>query len=438
MSGIRLWIGLLLDYTAANILSQGLTVAAGLLLVNLLAVREYALLTLALSGLTFISIFSDLGIGNALLFFTRKCKKENMATAPYWVAAMRLRFAFLAIASLAAVVFLVDRGLDQGFGILELAFVIPLLPVMGWFLVAGTLYALQLRLAGKYRATYMADIAGQSSRLLIIGIAAFATLLSTWVAIFAGLIGAAVSMLNNWRSVSRDKLTMEIVHTKLSQGALPYGSFLRYIRPTLPSAVYFSIQAPLLVVISAYFGNVENVAQVGALGRIAVILGLISGFFGTVALPRLAQIHDDRQYLRHYLIWLVLYVGAGIVLMAAAATFPRVIIWLLGQQYAHLEHEVVFVALGAVLSMWGGFAVAVNNARAWIRYQPQMLIMFVITQMTLLFWLDLSTTHGVILFGVWSAALGLVMQFVVNIIGLRTPALVEMEYLIQGKFSNTK
>lgn len=426
MSGIRLWIGLLRDYTAASILSQGLTVAAGLLLVNLLSVREYALLTLALSGLTFISIFSELGIGNALLFFTRKCKKENMATAPYWAAAMRLRVSFLAIASLAAVIFLIDSGLDQGFGIWELAFVIPLLPITGWFLVVGTLYALQLRLADNYRSTYMADIAGQSSRLLIIGIAAFANLLSTWIAIFAGLIGAAVSMLNNWRSVSRDKMAMEMAHPKFSHGSLPYGPFLRYIRPTLPSAIYFSIQAPLLVVISAYFGNVENVAQVGALGRIAVILGLISGFFGSVALPRLARTHDDRQYLRHYLIWLALYVGAGIALIAAAAIFPRVIIWLLGRQYAHLEHEVVFVAVSAVLAMWGGFAVAVNNARAWIRYQPQILMLYVIAQTALLFLLDISTTHGVIMFGLWSALFGLLLQTVTNILGFRKPQLFEI------------
>jgi O-antigen/teichoic acid export membrane protein len=425
LSGIRPWLELLRDYTAASLLSKGLTVATGLLLVNLLSVREYALLTLALSGLTFISIFSDLGIGNALLFFTRKCDIENRETAPYWAAAMRLRIAFLGVASLAALAFLLDRGLDQQFGIWELACVIPLLPVTGWFLVAGTLYGLQLRLAGKFPRTYMADIFGQSSRLLIIGIAAFASALSTWIAIFAGLIGAAVSNLYNWRAISNDKIEKDVGRGAILQHPLPYGEFLRYVRPTIPNTVYFAMQAPLMVFMSSYFGTVENVAQVGALGRLAIVLGLMSGFFGTVALPKLARVHDDRQYLRHYLIRLGLYAGAGIVLIQASATFPGAIVWLLGEQYAHLEHEVVFVAASAVLAMWGGFAVAVNNARAWIRYQPHILMLYVIAQIALLLFLDLSTTHGVIMFGLWSALFGLILQLMTNTLGFRKPQLFE-------------
>lgn len=423
MSSIRLWFGLFRDYAAARVFSQGLSVAAGLLLVNLMPVREYALFTIVLSGLTFVSTFSDLGVGNALLFFRRKTEQANIAMAPYWVAAIRLRTAFLTIASVGAIWFLISRGSAQGFSAGELICVTPLVPVTCWFILGGTIFSLQLRLDGRYRFSYVADIVGQASRFLIVGLGGFFSVLTAWLGLVAAALGAlaTASLSRRWAARTTD---LNTGHPPESPANLPYGELLRYLRPNIPSAAYFSIQAPLMVWLIAFFGETENIAQVGALGRLALILGLITDFFNTVALPRLSAIIDDKRYLTNYLSWLLLYFAFGMVLIGAAGGFPWTMLWLLGNQYASLESEVVLVAISAVFSTWGGLAVSINSARGWVRWQPLALGFYAAAQITLILVLDLSTTPGVILFGMASAAIGLFLQIAINFMGFYNPRLV--------------
>lgn len=419
---LREWSRLLSEYAVAQLLIQLLAVLAGLWIVNMLPVREYALYAFALSIFTFLTVFSDLGVSSALLYYRREVRIAGTAMAPYVRAAFALRRSLLAVGSVAGLAFLGLTGRERGFGLPELAATGAMLVVGVWFQVSASLGLVLLRLEGAYRDSYIAEASGNALRLLGVGAL---WLVSAPIAWLAMLTGAAGSFLCGRLTARRlNAIAGNEPTAAAAQDTVPARAIVRYILPTLPGAVYFSIQAPLTVWLSAHFAGTQSIAEVGALGRLGLIFGLVSGFMGAVLVPRLSAVTDSRHYLRRYLqYWAVLAAfGAAVVVLAAAV--PEWFLFLLGDAYRELRHDLLIVAGASVLGSWGGYVVAINNARGWVRWQPAALAVFVALQAVLVAALDLSSTLGVLYFGFWSSFAGLIPQLLVNAAGFLRPAWV--------------
>ena len=412
------WSRLFSEYTAAQVVIQALGIVAGLWLVNLLPVREYALYTFAMSIFAFLSIFSDLGVGSALLFFRRETRAAGAAFDPYIRAAYKVRYALLAVGLCAGLAFMVTIGPERGFGYAEIVVVGALLIAAVWAQVGSSIAILQLRLEGLYRGSYLAEACANALRLLIVAAMWLAAAPFAWLAMLSGAAGALASRTVATGALRRAGHALTADPSEQHQRA-PLEGIVRYVLPMSLSAVYFSIQGPLTVWLSAYFAGTQSVAEVGALGRLGLIFGLLSGFMGAVLIPRLAVVTDETHYLRRYLqFWVVLAVfGAGVVALAWGV--PDWLLWLLGESYAGLGDGVLIVAISAVLASWGGYVVGINNARGWIRLQPVAVAIFAAIQIWLILVLDLSSTIGVLHYGLWSGLAGLLLQVLINVAGFR-------------------
>ncbi|HKI02158.1 MAG TPA: hypothetical protein VKK31_09265, partial [Thermoanaerobaculia bacterium] len=203
---------------------------------------------------------------------------------------------------------------------------------------------------------------------------------------------------------------------------------LRYLLPTLPSALYFSMQGPLIVWLSATFGSTRNIAEVGALGRLALVVGMLSGLTGVVFLPRLAAITDDGLYRRRCLQYGFLLTLAAASLLAAAALAPRLFLMLLGPHYGGLHRELLLMVAGSGLSVLGSYFVNVNLARGWTRFQGITVLVELAGQILFVKLLPLSSTAGVLRFTLLSAATGLLCQCILLALGFRRPAWVHWRY----------
>jgi O-antigen/teichoic acid export membrane protein len=410
---------LISEYTLAQALIQLLSVAAGLLIINFLPVREFALYALALSVVTFLAVFSDLGLSGALLYFRREARKQGRPFEPYVAASLRMRRALMLAGAGVAVGFMLVVGSQQGFGAAQLAGVIVLMIATVWVQISVSIGLVALRLEGLYRQSYVAECAGNAVRLLGIGVMIGLSALQGWVAMLSGLAGTAVTHLVVKRG------NPEKGAARSEQGAaLPYRELLRYVLPASPSAAYFAVQGPLVIWLSAFFSGTETIAEVGALGRLGALMGLVTGFMGTVLFPRLAAVTDDRLYLRRYLqVWAILIaLGSGVIAVALAV--PDWFLLLLGSSYAGLEREFAIVAVSSVLATWGGYVSNVSSARGWVRPQPLLVAVYAGVQVALIVSQDLSTTAGVLWFGLLSGVAGLVIYLPVNIIGFVRPAWV--------------
>lgn len=410
------------EYTAAQTLIQLLGLAAGLLIINLLPVREYALYALALSVLAFLSVFSDLGLSGALLYFRRETRKTRSRFAPYVVAALRIRRGLLLAGAVVAVTFIFIVGSGRGFDLGELAAVNIVMIAAVWMQISATIGLINLRLESMYRESYLAEFMGNAVRLAGVGAMLAASLFHAWIAMLPSLAGSIATSAMARRSLN---VADEPSGPDVPAAALPYRELARYILPTSVGAAYYSIQAPLVVWLSAVFSGTETIAEVGALGRLGILMGLASGFMGTVLFPRLSVVTDDALYLRRYLQSWAILIAFSVLVVGAAVAVPEWFLWLLGSSYRDQSEGFILVTLTSVLGTWGGYVVSVSSARGWVRHHARLVALYAGIQVILIVSLDLNSTEGVLRFGLLSSIAGLIMYLIINVIGFLRPAWVE-------------
>jgi O-antigen/teichoic acid export membrane protein len=416
---LRRWAGILSAFFTAQGLVQLAGVAAGILLVRTLPVREFALYTLALSVTTFFTFLSDLGSTGSLVHFFHRAARKGEEFRPYLAAVLSLRrLGFLVGAAAVAVAF-PRAAAAKGYESTEIALVLAVILVTVWFQIGAALRLLALRLADRYGVSYRAEVAGAVLRLLLTAALVAAALLRAWIGMLASAVGTAATALLAARDGGVPRPPEE---TDLR----PYRRrVLRYLLPTLPSALYFSVQGPLVVWLAATFGATRNIAEVGALSRLGMIVGLFSSLSGVVFLPRLARITDERAWRVRYLQFGGALAAITLALLAAAALFPGPLLWILGAKYSGLHRELVLVVAGAGLTLLDGYAVGVNLARSWSRWQGLAMLSLVAVQALLVAALPLSTTQGVLTFNLLSSAAALVGQLAVAGVGFTRPQWVE-------------
>jgi O-antigen/teichoic acid export membrane protein len=409
---LRRWTKILSAYFSTQTLTQLLGIASGLLFVNFMPVKEFALYTLAFSVITFFNFVSDLGSTTSLVYFFRHARGEREEVGRYVAAVMSLRrLAFLLGAGAVLLVF-PRIAAAKGFALRPALLATAGILLCVWFQVSSSVRVLALRLADRYGLSYKAELTGGGVRLLLALLLVATGLLRAWLGVLVSSLGAAATAL-----VAR--LGPE---TRTAADLRPYQrKVLRYLLPSLPSALYFSIQGPLTVWLATTFGSTRNMAEVGALGRLGLVVGIFSSLTGVVFLPRLAHVHDERLYRIRYLQFgaLLLAVAAALVLTSIAV--PGLLLALLGRQYAGLRHELALVVGGAGLTLLGGYAVSVNLARSWNRWEGVAVAVLIAVQAVLVASLPLSTTAGVLTFNLLTAATGLLLQLAITLGGFTRP-----------------
>ncbi|HEV3460340.1 MAG TPA: hypothetical protein VHG32_27670, partial [Thermoanaerobaculia bacterium] len=415
----RRWAKLLSAFLTAQALTQLLGVSAGLLLVRTMPVQQFALYTLALSMVSFFTFLSDLGSTTSLLYFFHRSAGDESEFPLYFAAVRSLRrLAFLAGAAAVAAA-LPRAALAKGFGATEIALATAGVLLCVWFQIDASLSVLALRLADRYGKSYRAEVAGGGMRLLSAAVLIAVSRLYAWLAVLGNAAAiATVSLL------ARPAASRPPARTLLA----PYRRrILRYLLPTLPSALYFSIQGPLVVWLSATFGATRNIAEVGALSRLGMLVGLLSNLSGIVLLPRLARIADEGLYRRRCAQFGAVLVAMAVALYLTVLAFPHALLALLGEHYRGLDSELLLVVCGAGITLVGGYVMSVNLARSWTRWQGVTVALLAIAQALLVKTLPLGTTRGVLVFNVLSAGIGLGMQSIILVLGFTRPKVVHWE-----------
>jgi hypothetical protein len=275
---------------------------------------------------------------------------------------------------------------------------------------------LALRLADHYGLSYRAEMAGGALRLLLAGLLVLTGALRAWLGVLSNALGAAAVALMARPAAG------EPGDPEAGVDLRPYRQrVLRYLSPSLPSAFYFSIQGPLTIWLAATFGSTGNIAEVGALARLGLMVGIFSNLSGVVFLPRLARVSDDLLYRRRYLQFGALLLGLAAALLAAAALAPGLFLALLGPHYAGLHRELLLVVAGSGLTLLGGYSVSVNLARSWNRWEGIAVVLLIAVQAGLVALLPLGTTSGVLWFNLFTAATGLLLQLLITLGGFTRP-----------------
>jgi O-antigen/teichoic acid export membrane protein len=409
------WTRILAAYFSTQTLTQLAGIAAGLLFVNFMPVRELALYTLAFSVVSFFNFVTDLGSTTSLVYFFHQSRKEGTDPGPYVRAVLSLRHAAFALGVAGVLLAFPRMAGAKGFGLREALLATAGIVLCVWFQISQSLRVLVLRLNDRYGPSYRAELAGGLTRLALAAALVASALLKSWLGILSSAVGSGVAAF----------LARPGGGPAAPEDLKPYRrKVLRYLLPTLPSALYFSVQGPLTVWLAAAFGATRNIAEVGALGRLGLLVGIFASLSSVVFLPRLARITDDRLYRRRCLQFGAALAGVALAMLAATALAPNLFLFLLGKHYSGLHRELLLVVAGAGLSLLDGYAVSVNLARSWTRWQGLAVGSLVAAQVALVMALPLSTTAGVLTFNVLGSAAALAGQVAILTAGFIRPAWV--------------
>ncbi|HEV8577578.1 MAG TPA: hypothetical protein VGX68_00740 [Thermoanaerobaculia bacterium] len=413
---IRRWSKILSAYFTFQTFTQLAGFAAGVLFYRFMSIRESALYALAFSVITFFNFITDLGSSTSLVYFFHRTQGEGEMMQRYTAAVLSLRRAAFALGAAGVLLVFPWVGVSKGFGVQETLLVTACILPGVWFQISSSVRVLLLRLRDRYDLSYRAELAGSGLRLLLALILVASGLLRAWLGVLTSALGSATVA-----SLARPDRP-----TAVEGDLRPYRrQVLRYLLPSLPSALYFSIQGPLIVWLAATFGSTRNIAEVGALGRLGLAVGMFSNLTGVVFLPRLARISDDGRYRMRYLQFGSLLLAVALAMVLTAAVVPDLFLWLLGPHYAGLRGELLLVVAGAGFNLLGGYAVSVNLARSWNRWEGIAVVILMMVQACLVAILPLGTTYGVLLFNVGTAATGLLLQLLIALGGFTRPRWVQ-------------
>jgi len=194
-----------------------------------------------------------------------------------------------------------------------------------------------------------------------------------------------------------------------------------FIRKLAPNAVFYCFQGQITVfLISIFAKSVSSVAEVGALGRLAMIFAVLSNLLTNVFIPAFARCHQPGKLRLIYagVIGGVTAFGAGVICLAVL--FPTQFLFILGNSYTHLQGELLLMVGGAVLNAIAGAMWGLNSAKGWISGSWMYIPATLITQIALIPFVDFSSVAGVLFFNLISAAPSLLLNVVLSHRGFRS------------------
>ncbi|WP_223651784.1 polysaccharide biosynthesis protein [Hymenobacter psoromatis] len=142
---------------------------------------------------------------------------------------------------------------------------------------------------------------------------------------------------------------------------------LAKVKRLLPDAIYYCFSCQFVVWLISIYGSTTALAQVGALGRLAVALSLFSTLFASLVLPRFARLPNDVSLLfRHYTRLVVGLLALGTCIVAGIWLLATPILWVLGKQYAGLEPELILMMVGRCLGLVASSVFLLCTSKGWV------------------------------------------------------------------------
>jgi O-antigen/teichoic acid export membrane protein len=397
------WAKTLTKFVSVQVAVQAMMIASGILLVRTLSQTEYAYFTIANSMQATMNILADSGIGIGLSSIGGRVWQSPYRFGQLINTVMRLRryLAAVAVAIVTPILvwMLVANGATYAYaGLLTLAVLIGL----NYQLLTGVLMVVP-RLHSQISRVQKLDLFAALSRFAIL-IAAYFVFLNAAVGVIAAVAGLVTQYFFLRRSMTGS------IDLDAPANDEDRHTILGIVRSQSPNAVFYCMQGQLTVWLISIFGSTQNIAEIGALGRLGIIFSIISAVMASIVLPSFARCQLVDQLQRRYFQILSGFILFGLSLIALAALFPAQALWILGSKYGHLRNELLLMMVmtafnSLVAAMW-----SLNSSKAWIKRSWLNIPGVIITQIILLSFLDISTLSGVLWFGI----LSLVPTFLLN------------------------
>ena len=394
-SKIVYWGKTLSKFISVQLIVQILGFASGILIIRTLDQTQYAYYTIANTMQGTMSALADNGVSIGLSAIGGKVWQDRYRFGQLINTALQVRIYMTAIAVMIVTPILLWLLVSNGASVIYAIFIAAAVMVgLNAQLTTGVLDVVP-RLCSQINRIQNLELLPAISRLVLLGVA-YLTFWNAAVAILTTSIAPILKrfLLSRWVT---DSIDVKALINKEDRAEI-----LEIIKHQAPNTIFYCVQGQLTVVLISFFGSTQSISEVGALGRLAVIYSLVSAVMNGIVLPRFARCQSVKVLQNQYWQIMISFCFLGLLILGLVAFFPTKILWLLGNKYAHLQNELLLMALGTVFNSIIGTMWSINATKAWLQHSWLNIPGTITMQIFLLLILDVSTVQGVICFGILS------------------------------------
>ncbi|MFZ1218449.1 MAG: hypothetical protein WAO00_04110 [Chthoniobacterales bacterium] len=387
---------------------------SGILVIRHLDQREYGYFTIANTMQGTLNVLADIGISIGLISIGGRVWHDRQRFGQLVNTALGLRRKLGAGVVLVVTPILYFMLVKNGASVSYAAvLIVAVLAGLGIQLLIGV-FSVVPRLRSDISRIQIIDLTGAVARLLALFLLMF-LFLNGAVAL---AIGSATLLLQYWML---RKYVAGVVDLTAPENKEDREAMRGFIRSQAANAIFFCLQGQITVFLISFFGqNVSSVAEVGALGRLAMIFAVLSHLLANVFAPAFARCQSLRKLRWQYAAIVSCVVCFSLVIIAAASFFPHQFLFVLGNKYAHLERELLLMVGGAVVAALAATLWSLNAAKAWVAGSWLYIPLTLATQLAMIPSTDFSSVTGVLKFNLVSAIPSLVLNLILSYRGFRS------------------
>jgi O-antigen/teichoic acid export membrane protein len=402
------------NFAFVQALVQVIGFGSGILLVRSLSQRDYAYFTIANTMQGTINLLADIGISVGLVSIGGRVWQDRHRFGQLINTALGLRrklgaLAMIVVTPIMFYLLVKNRASNSYAAFLTIA----VLAGISIQLSMGVLSVVP-RLRSDVRRIQIIDFTGATVRFLCLCALLFIFL----DALVAVAVATATLLL---QFVMLRSYVGGVVDLAAEQNAEDRQEIIRLIKHLAANAVFYCFQGQITVFLISFFAQRANsVAEVGALGRLGMIFAVLTNLLTNIFAPAFARCQDRRKLRLLYLAIVGGVAAFSLVIVAAAAFFPREFLFVLGHKYSHLQRELLLMVGGSVLAALAGTLWALNASKAWIAGSWLYIPLTLATQIALIPITDFSSVSSVLAFNLLSLVPSLFLNIWLSYRGFRS------------------
>lgn len=368
-----------------------LNTIAGFIVIRALTKTDYAYYTIVFTSLTMFTNITNTGIEPAINAIGGRSWQDKNRMAVLVNTARRFRKKAGLYLALPILIYcswqLLYTGLSEN---LLLLFLVSL-ATGGFILLNTSIYVSVLRLNGEIKA--LQRVEGLTSTLKLAGIVLLWIFapngwLFLWWIVCCMVVQYALIWYRSRLYLSATSKTDEKISSQI------YDLF----RPNIINTIYWAFQGQILVFIAALFGSTENIGEIGAMGRIAILFAPFSLLITNYFQPAVAKAGSSQEISNNIKKAFALLAIPALGLLGLVFFAPQLFLLILGEQYFNLENYLLLFLSISLLTVAQSVLYSFCSARGWVKlfylYTPFILCV----QVTLLYCLKLDNLYSILIF----------------------------------------
>jgi O-antigen/teichoic acid export membrane protein len=391
---------------STEIILKGIGFVTGILIVRLLPIQEYALYTLANTMLGTLVIFTDSGISNGVMALSGRVWQDPKKLGVVLATGLDLRKKFALVTLVIATPIIMFLLLKNNASWLSAVLIILSLIPAFYAALSDSLLEITPKLHQ--------DIASLQKNQLTVGFGRLVlTVLTIFIFPWTFVIILASGLPRIYGNLKLQKINEKFVERNQKPDALVRKEILSVVVRILPNIIFYAVSGQIVIWILSIFGNTNDLASIGALGRFGVLMGFFTSILNTLFTPRFSRLAEHKSALLKFFLFfqILLFVVSGFVLLTVFL-FPTQMLWILGTSYSSLSSELFLIMLSNCIGVISSMTGNLMGSRGHF-LNPILVIILNLTTVVLAYFIwDLTTLRGILYYSIFYECISLTVNYI--------------------------